>query len=312
MVDSVWQDSDRHFDNDEVLGSLRDAFAGLRTGASVQPGQVAVDLPSGGGDVIYYPGVLAGKGLLGVSVSPFLTRLAEEGKNPVTDYLLVLSTETGLPLLLCDGLPLVTLRTGATSALAAQALARPETARIAVVGSGRIAQSHVRFLSHVFPAAAVSMWSPRLARQEHAQRRGEILGWFPQVGIAGTMEEAVAGADIIALCTSSTTPVVREEAGAEGCLTIAVGTDGPSAHEVAPGLLPKWDVYCDYRVTTPSVASEMVLATREGGWSASDIVADLGELVSGAVVPSVSGRRRYFRSMGLGIADLAMASLLIR
>ena len=38
------------------------------------------------------------------------------------------------------------------------------------------------------------------------------------------------------------------------------------------------------------------------------IVADLPELVSGKAPPPATGRHRYFRSIGLGLEDIAMAA----
>ena len=56
----------------------------------------------------------------------------------------------------------------------------------------------------------------------------------------------------------------------------------------------------------------MVIAREQHGWSDDRIVADLPELVSGhhAGAGSESGRR-FFRSIGLGIEDLAIAALLL-
>ena len=56
-------------------------------------------------------------------------------------------------------------------------------------------------------------------------------------------------------------------------------------------------------------AGDFVTAIERGDWDADDIGADLPELVTGAVPPRCHGRR-YFRSTGLGIEDLAVASLL--
>jgi L-arginine dehydrogenase len=55
----------------------------------------------------------------------------------------------------------------------------------------------------------------------------------------------------------------------------------------------------------------MVIAGKEGIWSASEIVADLPELVSGTAPPRGDGRS-FFRSIGLGIEDAAVAVALLR
>ena len=311
MNTSVWRDAGPQLRTQEVLDALEDIFKGLARGDNRQPGQVSLDLPDGGGDVIYYPAVLGSQGLIGVAVSPYLTRLAEAGENPVTNYMLVLSAETGEPVLLCEGHELVVIRTGATSALAARVLAKSRVEKIAIIGSGPIAVSHCRFLKHVFGESQVSVWSPSLIEPDHSSRRKLFAATASKVTFGKSLEDCVAQADIVALCTSSVEPIVKHAVGSEESLLISVGTDGPLAHEIAPLLLPEMDVYCDYRPTTPSVAGEMVLATQAGAWSAERILADLGELISERVAPEDTGRRRYFRSVGLGVEDLAMASLVL-
>jgi L-arginine dehydrogenase len=70
------------------------------------------------------------------------------------------------------------------------------------------------------------------------------------------------------------------------------------------------DVYCDYRQTTPSAAAEMRLAAAEHRWSPACVAGDLAELVTGqAILPSYD-RPVFFRSMGLGLEDIAMAHAL--
>ena len=70
------------------------------------------------------------------------------------------------------------------------------------------------------------------------------------------------------------------------------------------------DVYCDYRVTTPSSAGEMQLAAAEYGWLATSVVGDLPELTTGSAALPSYGRHVFFRSIGLGLEDVAMAHAL--
>ena len=92
-------------------------------------------------------------------------------------------------------------------------------------------------------------------------------------------------------------------------LVSSISGDGDRAAELEPSALPRWQVFCDYRATAPLTAGDFVTAIERGDWDANDIVADLPELVTGAVAARRHGRR-YFRSTGLGIEDLAIASLL--
>lgn len=283
-----------------VLASLREAFGHLADGSGAQPPQLLTLLP-GGGDVIAYQGVLPG--YYGVKVSPYLPDAA--GGGLVTAWTLLLSTETGRPLLLCDSKWLTTERTAATTALAVDLLAAPGATRLAVIGGGPIARAHLRYARAVRDFTEVRAYSPGLAS---GARPSTFDG---EVTLAASAADAAQDADVVLLCTSSATTVLDVTALAAGALVTAVSTNAPGAHEIDPAALAGLDVYADYRRTVPSVAGEMTVAVREGLWSPDAIRGDLPELVTGAA-PAPSGDRvAFFRSVGLGIEDVAIAKLLL-
>lgn len=291
-----------------VLGALRQAFGALAAGRGVQPSQALTELPAPGqadgypGDVIVYQGLLPD--LYGVKVSPYLPPSATgTGGAIVTAWTLLLSTKTGRPLLLCDSKWLTTERTAATTALAVDLLAPPAVSTLAVIGAGPIAQAHLRYARAVRDFAEVRAYSPGLASGVRPPLPGAI--------VAATAEEAADGADVVLLCTSSATPVLDLGAVRTGALVTAVSTNAPRAHEIEPSELAGMDVYADYRPTVTSVAGEMVLATERGMWSADRLRGDLPELVAGTAAGPTGERVAYFRSVGLGVEDVAIASLLL-
>jgi L-arginine dehydrogenase len=131
----------------------------------------------------------------------------------------------------------------------------------------------------------------------------------------------VADADVVMLCTSSGAPVLDPARLGRPTLITSISTNAPQAHEVPPSAVPEMDVYCDYRATTPASAGELQLAVAQHGWQASAVRADLPELLkaqadaagnrqassSGALQPTWS-RHVFFRSIGLGLEDIALAN----
>ena len=114
------------------------------------------------------------------------------------------------------------------------------------------------------------------------------------------------------LCTSSGKPVMETATLRPGTLVTSISTNVARAHEVDPRFLSQAHVYCDYRQTTPSSAGEMVLAKEQHGWNPQQIVGDLAAMMSGQVPRPDGSRPIFFRSIGLGIADVAMAEALHR
>ena len=78
------------------------------------------------------------------------------------------------------------------------------------------------------------------------------------------------------------------------------------AHELAPADIARCTVYVDSRAGAPVSASELrPMVERDPGL----VVADLAELVT-AATPDRPAGPAFFRSVGLGIEDIAIAALL--
>ncbi|MCY1308973.1 NAD(P)H-dependent anabolic L-arginine dehydrogenase DauB [compost metagenome] len=120
----------------------------------------------------------------------------------------------------------------------------------------------------------------------------------------------VNDADVVMLCTSSAGPVLDPRSLTRPALVTSISTNAPRAHEVPPEALGEMDVYCDYRATTPGSAGEMLLAAEHHGWSRDSIRGDLPELLSGQAPRPAYQRTVFFRSIGLGLEDMALANAL--
>ena len=286
----------------DVSATLRSLFCELGEGRAVQPAQTITLFPDGAGDVIAYQGVLAGRGVFGAKLSPYIVT---GGKPVITAWTCLMSMTTGRPLLLCDSGQLTTERTAGTTALAIDELSPSSATRLAIIGSGPIAQAHWRHVRALRPWTEVRLWSPSLANKP--DRLSAWRAECPDLTISENAEAAAREADVVMLCTSSGQPVIDVSALAVGALVTSISTNVPQAHEVPPAFLTQAQVYCDYRATTPTSAGEMVLAAQDQGWDPATIRGDLAELVTGTCPRPEPGRSVFFRSIGLGLEDIAMA-----
>jgi len=287
----------------DVPQILRKLFRDLAAGHAVQPAQQLVEFPQGAGDFINYLGVLAEDGVYGVKTSPYIVR--EQGPL-VTAWTLLMSMKTGQPLLLCDAGELTTARTAATTAVAVDALAPLSATRLAIIGSGKVAQAHLHYVKSLRDWQSISLYSPSLSAD--AQTQALLKAITPALTIAESREAALAGADVIMLCTSSAGPVIDTDNLSKPALITSISTNAPRAHEVPPQSLNDMQVFCDYRLTTPGSAGEMLIASEQHGWSQDSIVGDLADLLSEKVQRPDYDRHVFFRSIGLGLEDIALAN----
>jgi L-arginine dehydrogenase len=289
----------------DVPQILRKLFRELAAGQAVQPAQQLVEFPQGAGDFINYLGVLAEDGVYGIKTSPYI--VGEQGPL-VTAWTLLMSMQTGQPLLLCDAGELTTARTAATTAVAVDALAPLNARRLAIIGSGKVAQAHLHYVKNLRDWHSISLYSPSL--NEDPETVSLLKSIEPRLTITQSREAAITDADVVMLCTSSAGPVIDPSTLSKPALITSISTNAPRAHEVPPQSLNDMRVFCDYRVTTPGSAGEMLIAGEQHGWDKGTIVGDLPDLLSAKVPRPDYDRHVFFRSIGLGLEDIALANAL--
>jgi len=291
----------------DVPQILRKLFRDLAAGQAVQPAQQLVEFPQGAGDFINYLGVLAEDGVYGVKTSPYIVR--EQGPL-VTAWTLLMSMHTGQPLLLCDAGELTTARTAATTAVAVDALAPLEASRLAIIGSGKVAQAHLHYVKGLRDWQSISLYSPSL--NEDPETVSVLKTIEPRLTITQSREAAISDAEVVMLCTSSAGPVIDPSSLSKPALITSISTNAPRAHEVPPQSLNDMQVFCDYRMTTPGSAGEMLIAGEQHGWDKNAIAGDLPDLLSEKVQRPDYDRHVFFRSIGLGLEDIALANAIYR
>lgn len=287
----------------DVMATLEKMFGALGRGEALQPTQVQTVFPAGRGDFINYSGVWMSAGVYGIKTSPYIVK--EKGYI-VTAWTLLLSTETGEPLLLVDGSRLTLERTAATTALAVRYLAKTSAKRLAIIGSGAQALAHLRYVAGLRDWESIRVWSLNSAQLTQAQKESFIEAGQGKVAFTETKAGALKEADVILLCTSAADAVVSEADFTGTPLITSISTNATNAHEIDPALLSKMAVFCDCTAATATVAGEMRLAAQAGTWSPEEVVGDLGDLVNGRV-HCPEDKPVFFSSIGQGLEDIAIA-----
>jgi ornithine cyclodeaminase len=214
--------------------------------------------------------------------------------------------ETGVPTAVLDASAITAIRTAAVSGLATRLLSRVDSAELAILGSGTQAAAHVSAMLAVRDFAQVRVYSPN---RVHAERLAEQATDGVPVEVSDTAEEAVGGAHVIVTATNSREPVLRREWISDGAHVNAVGASAPAFRELDTATVAAATLFADSRDSIAAEAGEFQLAIKEGAISGPEHVrAELGEVAAG-MHPGRTARDELtlFRSLGLGIEDLAAA-----
>jgi ornithine cyclodeaminase len=224
--------------------------------------------------------------------------------------IVLLDPETGALRALLDGRYITEARTAAVSAVSSRLLARKTAKSVAIIGSGVQARSHLEALSRVHTLRQVTVWSPnKLRRQAFVEEAQNATTLSPPITAVDHAGEAVVGADVIVLVTSSPTPVIEDGWVKPGAHVVSVGACRPTQREMDPELVTRAKLFVDSRTAALVESGDVVLGIQEGRFTASHILAEIGELVAGTAGRRSDTEVTIFKSLGLAVEDVAAAEL---
>jgi ornithine cyclodeaminase len=135
----------------------------------------------------------------------------------------------------------------------------------------------------------------------------EIRTWARRDG--GTPEELVRVADVVCTCTSAREPILERGWLKPGAHVNAVGSSVPSARELDAATVADATFFVDRRESALNEAGDLLLA----GFGEERIAAELGEVLAGTHAGRTDPEElTVFKSLGLGVEDLAAAELVVR
>lgn len=296
----------------DLIAAMEAALARFSAGEVLQPVRTVLTVGPTRAYFGLMPAYVPNPGSLGAKL---VTVFADNPAKQLPSHLatvLLLDPETGALQALMDGRYITEARTAAVSAVSARFLARPDASKLAIIGSGVQARSHLEAFAEVRQLAEVRVWSPRASSRERFV--GEMAGHVPvAVRATETAEAAVRGADLIVLATSSTTPVIRDEWVDPGAHVVSVGACRPDQREMDPVLVARARLYVDSRAAALVESGDVVMGVADGLFAASHVRGELGEVVLGRA----DGRRTdgdvtVFKSLGMAVEDLVAADLVLR
>ena len=126
---------------------------------------------------------------------------------------------------------------------------------------------------------------------------------------AATAEDAVRGAAVVVLATSSATPVVQSQWIGPGTLVISLGAYRPEMREMDPVLVARARVIVDSRAAALVEAGDLVQGILEGRFTAVQIAGEIGEVVLGRIPGRHSDDVVIFKSLGMAVEDVVCAQL---
>jgi ornithine cyclodeaminase len=206
---------------------------------------------------------------------------------------------TGAPRLLSELTLTTAMRTAATSVVAARAVARRNSRRMALIGNGAQSEFQALAFHHLLGIEEVALFDtdPAATRKLAANLRAAAPGLA--VRPCGSAVEAVRGADVVTTATADKTnaTILTPEMIEPGMHINAVGGDCPGKTELHPAVLEMASVFVEYE---PQTRIEGDLQQMPAGFA----VTELWRVLTGQAPGRTNeGEVTVFDSVGFALED---------
>ena len=288
----------------EFVDAVREGYRQYGEGAPAEP-RTKLENEAPPGFLTTYAAVLPDTGAMGG-----YTYTAGFGAGDAWFLTPLFDAETGEPLALLDGASMNPFKTGATGAVAADALARADATSAAIIGSGPQARGQLRALATVRDLETVWIYSPT---KEHRESfAGEMGGRLDaSVAAVASAGAAVEGADVVVTATNASEPVFDGDLLDPGTHVTAMGQYDAAKNELDAATVERATYVPDIRDRALQDAGSFLNALSAGAIEEDHIHGDLGDVIAGTVPGRESDDEiTVFDSGGTGIETVAGAHLL--
>lgn len=243
------------------------------------------------------PGTIEGVGMAAKLVSVFPGN--HGGPIPSHQGLIALFDETdGRVLAVMDGAYITAIRTASAAALATDLAARSDARTLAIIGAGVQGHAHARTFAPIRDWAEIRVASRTSANAE------SLAAATPGAVAVETYEDAVRGADVVALCTDASSPLIEHSWLGNGVHVSSVGIGeeiDPATMAAADRVLVEWREAAE----NPPPAGAFELQ----GMEAASLI-EVGDVVGGRETGRASDTElTVYKSTGHAVEDIAAARL---
>lgn len=247
-------------------------------------------------------GDAAGQALLGFKAAGFWPVNRRQSADAHQATIMLFDPTSGRPLCLLDGNAITTARTAAAGAIGLMYLARPDSTRLCVFGTGVQATAHVGYALAALPDVTTVRYLTSDGRREAAfeSRFADRC----DIALGTDAAQAVAASDIVITATPGAGPLFPADAVQPGTHLNCVGADTRGKRELPDGLLQRARIWADDLAQARQVG--------ELQWAPDMDAQELGHcLMSGRPVRSATDIT-LFDMTGLALQDLTVARMLYR
>lgn len=224
---------------------------------------------------------------------------------------LLIDGKTGIVTAVLDGTHVTQLRTGASSGVAFDLLAKKDCRIGALIGTGGQAATQLEAMVAVRNLEEVRVYDLNYERTASFATRmqEELKAYGTKITAVRSSDEAIDNADLLITVTPSAKPVFDGTKIKKGCTVSCVGAYQHHMQEMDPAILPRASkIYFDSQEAVLSESGDILLPLEEGIITEEDFTGNIGDVIKG----TLTGRENddeiiVYETVGVGAQDLVTA-----
>ena len=257
------------------------------------------------------PGALGESAPFGAKLVSVYPENVAKGGQSHQGLVVLFDPASGKPVCLAHAGEITAIRTAAASAVATDALARPDSTTLAILGSGEQAFTHALALSEVRTFSTIRLWGRSMDRaQAVAQRLRAVLP--AEVIVVETVGAAVAEADVVCTVSGAKQPILQGAWLKSGVHVNLVGSSYAGPTEVDHDVVVRSRFIADSREGVLRQGAEFLHAKAAGLVDDDHVVGEIGQVLAGERDGRQSREQiTVYKSLGHVVQDLAAAQAIL-
>ncbi|KAJ4345646.1 uncharacterized protein N0V89_011780 [Didymosphaeria variabile] len=250
------------------------------------------------------------EGTFGTKFSSIFPQNVKKGLPVTISTISLYSGETGELLATVEANALTAMKTAGSAAIATDLLSRKDSTILAIIGSGLQAFDQVLAIREVRDIKTVIVYNRSAeGAKTFANRLTAVEGFDVDVKLAESADAAVAEADIVCTCTTSSRPVFKGTSLRPGTHINAIGSYAPDMQEIDEDTVVR-----AARIVTEHVdglwaaAGDILEPFNRGVIDKSKVEGSVGDVLAGTVAGrETADEITLYESVGSAALDLAIA-----
>ena len=287
----------------DAIHAMRNAFLALSNGSAIVPNRINLPMEDQNALHLSMPAYINGGAYNTIKLVNVHFDNPQKELPLINGVILVMNAKKGNPLALVEGKSVTALRTGAGTGLATDLLARRNSKRAIIFGTGAQAKTQIDAIRCVRNLTSIIV----IGRSE--EKAIKFCNLFDSLVQPGEMSD-LKNADIICTATTSKTPLFNFEDIKAGVHINAIGAHQADTRELGTSLIQKSKVYIDQLSSSQIEAGDLIIPINEGKYNWNNVEGELGELIDEKIAGRTSENEiTIFNSIGNAVQDLVIASM---